>query len=843
MVKTLDQVESQKVDEPDVEVAGPPRRRLRLSASSRQLGIGLTTIAVLISVVAWLINGEEGPAPAERLQEALLLLDDRDNIVSRHEAREIAEQLEAEEYRDRDFPWAVEYVLGIADFRDAESGDEVGRERLYGLAARHLRDAESQVLPDDRRPEWAYALGISEHRTGEATKALPHLEEAVKNYPERRIEASIHLTEIYLDLKTPKHLNQALDLTADLLRTVKLDKANRVQMHMQRAQIYLALERYGDLEQELEELKKVSAEEYRNQGTIVFRAQALMAEKKYDEARTLLEPVANHIGLNPTYPRQASYLKGVCHEAMGAVNSAISSYARTSEKYRESHEGLAANLRMADLLRADEKHEPARDAYKRALQIVQQPKDFRNRWLSLDEFRKIIRNAWSEWCANHGYNWAIDLSKNMAPLLPEVEANERRADANRQWAEHLEQELNKAPYSQRLPLVKQLRERRRVSGKAYGDLANTLRTSSRYPDELWKSAQHYYKGQDFESALIQLTRFINTRPKKGLPQALVLRGQVLMDLDRLAEAQEHFERVIENYATEEVAFDAQFLIGECHLEQNKLDLAEKTWRGILTSPLLKPGTGEELGSKEWRLALFSLGRLLYYRATMLKSRADDPKAAGPADEMPPALEEAFARWDESSRRLEEFLKRYPNAPQAIEARYLLAKSLQHSAGLPRRKLETAETENARLELRRTMHARLQEGIREFQILQKQLQARQERDQLDDLGRRTLRDCYFEIAHTYFALSEYDRAIVAYSAAANKFAEDPHVLLAYIQMSNCYDRLGKPQESQSMLEQAKVIISQMSDDVFRRDTTNMTKKEWDDWLDWARQLRQTVPSDT
>jgi len=62
------------------------------------------------------------------------------------------------------------------------------------------------------------------------------------------------------------------------------------------------------------------------------------------------------------------------------------------------------------------------------------------------------------------------------------------------------------------------------------------------------------------------------------------------------------------------------------------------------------------------------------------------------------------------------------------------------------------------------------------------------------------------------------------------------------MSNCYDRRNKPQEAQSMLEQAKVIISQMSDDVFQQDTTNMTRKEWDDWLDWARQLRHSAPSD-
>ena len=144
-----------------------------------------------------------------------------------------------------------------------------------------------------------------------------------------------------------------------------------------------------------------------------------------------------------------------------------------------------------------------------------------------------------------------------------------------------------------------------------------------------------------------------------------------------------------------------------------------------------------------------------------------------------------------------------------------------------------------LELRRAMQALLTQAKQEFLELRMQLMKSDETDSLDKLGQRVLRDCYFEIAHTYYALSSYDKAIIAYSGAANRYPQDPQVLLAYVQMTNCYDRLGKPDEARSMLAQAKVILKQMTDEIFQPNATNMTRQEWDRWLDWARQLHQPI----
>ena len=93
-------------------------------------------------------------------------------------------------------------------------------------------------------------------------------------------------------------------------------------------------------------------------------------------------------------------------------------------------------------------------------------------------------------------------------------------------------------------------------------------------------------------------------------------------------------------------------------------------------------------------------------------------------------------------------------------------------------------------------------------------------------------------HTYFALDDYRKAIVAYNSAANRYPRDPQVLLAYLQMANCNDRLGDHGEAVSMLVQAKVILKQLPDEAFKSRNTSLSKQEWANWLDWGRRLRRT-----
>jgi len=825
-------------------------------------------LVIVAGGTLWFAMGGEDADPREIRQKALALLEDRDNLTARNQARRLAEQLQEMQFRDTELPGATEYILGITMFRDAQDMGEVGREQHHRLAARYLQQSRLQAYNE---AELFYGLGISLYQVGQLSAAREPLEKAVESYPQGRVDASLRLQEIYLNSKSEELLQDAFELNGRLLRDEQLTADERDEVLRQRAHILMS---QGRTAEAMDTLGDLTEESRRQQSTHVFQARVLMtkadrvlnqllaqpegsrstdrfagrldaAEGDYKQAAALLKPVADAFGSERTQARRAAFLWSVCQERIGDIQAAkpddskrknydqaIAAYERTAEKYETSHEGVAANLRAADLLRREERHEEALKAYKRAMQSVRRPEDFSNRWLTLDDFRQIIDRAWQDWIDQHLYDTAIELSKRMVPLFPQIAAWRYTAQSNQSWSEHLQERVEQTPFSQRARLETELRERWRSSGRAHAELAYQLRTSSDYPDVLWTSAEHYRNGEDFDQALRQLIAFIDTRPKQRLPLALVRLGEVLLDLDRISDALKQFERVAADYPSELAAFEARYLTGVAYLELDRLDEAAETWNDILTSGELTPA------AKEWQASLLSLGKLLYHRAAVFSGRFEDAEGGNQAELAGNKLDELFAMWGQTTSRLEEFLKRYADDPDALEARYLLAKALQHSADLPRRRLKTAETENARHEFARKMHALLEGAKSEFITLQEQLVESDRTDMLDEFGQRMLRECSFEIAHTYFALERFEEAIVRYGGAANRFPDDAQVLLAYIQMSNCNDRIGKPDEARSMLEQARIIHKGMADDVFHTHLTGMNKQEWSGWIEWARLLSQS-----
>ena len=496
-----------------------------------RLAIPIAVVGLLVLGIVVYVNRDDGPTPKQQLQEALELIDEGDH-ESQSQAVQIARKLRKLRYRDSDFAGGAEFILGIAAFRIAENPSSDKRDQRYMIAIQELKRCETLTIDESRRPEWAFALGSSLHEIGKTTEARPLLEEAVATYSPRLVDASTRLVDIYLDLKTPEILLKAVPLIESITKTPGLDRSQYDGAYLRSAQVFLALNRRSEAE---EALALVSDDTQGNQGTIVFRAQTLMAEAesalsesrskteeashlakqarqaaqqqqvrqadklnlqsdaltdrastlkkkavaKYDEAIQQLDPVANDRSLEQTFARQASYLQGVCAGENGDVDAAINYFEKTADKYADSHEGLAANLRAADLLRSAGRNEEALNKrYNNALQMVKRPEDFRNRWLSLTQFRARIRTAWEEWSNQHAYREAITLSKMMTPLFERISAFKMTADANRDWAEYLQQQLDEAPYSEREPLEESVHEHWRLSGKAYADLAEEQKSTA-----------------------------------------------------------------------------------------------------------------------------------------------------------------------------------------------------------------------------------------------------------------------------------------------------------------------------------------------------------------------------
>jgi tetratricopeptide (TPR) repeat protein len=801
---------------------------------------GLAAVVALAVGTYGYLSRTKRPEPPVLLARAFECLKEQDNPEALSEARKIASELDALHYRDPSFMGALPFILGITDFRKAQKQNDRERVDSFRAAVRHLDQAASIGLDDEHRLECEFALGLSRSAIGDAIGAEEPLKRIVKisqgdnapNPPHEFFEAAAALQESYLDLRRPQQLRQAIALNDLVLKKANLDLKERDQTLLRRAQINVALH---DGEQARSALDRISAETASKPATSLIRAQVDIAEQRFQEAQRALEPLAvKPTGLDSQYSRQAMYLLGVSYEVQKDYENALRKYSDLVRSFADSPEGLAANVRRAELLRKAQRWEEALDAYVRALEMIRTT-PYRNRWLRLEEFRAIVVAAWDDLKRTHAYEFAVELAKHMRPVFPPekaYEAVERVATATQLLAAQLDAEIADRPYRVREQRRGELLERWRTSGKAYADLAEALQESPRFPDVLWTSAEHYRLGHDFQDALAEMTRFINTQPRQRLPLAYVRRGEILMDLGRYDEAMDHFERVLAEYPLDIASYPAMYLVGVCEVERNHPQKAVEAWQRVLHDTHLDPS------ANEWQQSLFALGRLQYQIAlTMAAPTSAAPSPNTNPGETRPRPMAAYDCLDDAIRRLEEFVSRYPKRPEAAEARFLLAKSLRDRAMLPRFQLKRAETDNARKELKAKIQALLTEAQTQLESLIDTLQARESGGMLEPLEERMFRDGNFERANNLYALEKYDRAIEAYTTAANRYAEDPSVLLAYIQIGNCYDRLGKPLDARGVSIQAMLIHKNMSEKAFTRDKTLMTRDEWRTWLDWAGSIHQ------
>ncbi len=832
------------VGAPNVAEQAAPRRVLGLSAPALRLGLGATVLVLVSGGVFWYLTRPKEPTPSEQLRTALKHLEEGRS----REAREIAKRLEKSQYRDPAFAAGVEYVLGIAAFQVAEA-DQNGPDRQdYVVAASYLKEAGLRALSEEYQPSWAYAYGRSLYQTNSPAAARPLLETAVRQRAEQSAAAGEMLANIYLDpsVRTPELLEKALAFNT-LARDEAAESDDQSRLLRQQAEILLAQSRLPEAAEALATVVRNLEEEPFED---ILQARILMAERRYAEATRMLEPLVSDERLYRETVRQATYLMGLIadQEALALLRAqgetatddlvrirdlrqrAITWFQRTLDRFDRTDEALAANVYLGDLLRQDGSHEKSLACYGAALRTAPAVAVFANPWISLNDVRSRVLAAWESWLSQGRYNDAIALTEVMTPLFPQDQAYELAARAHERWAD--ESEAGLAGQTETVKKVKlaELQLLRRLTGGAYARLAQLRRSAATYPDALWKSAEQFRRGQDFENSLKQLDLFLETSPTNLLATARVRRGEVLLDLDRLDESLQELQEVVAKFPTDPAAFGAEYLIGTARMERKELEQADAAWRKVLGSDQLTPD------AKEWQKSLLSLARLQFERGALERREAESGAVAVDPAAVRERWTSASLRWAESIQLYEEYLARYAQDETAPEARFYFARALQQHADWLQYQLELAETETARQRLAANIRSTRERSLLMQQELQRYLQVERQLDHLDLRSLRLLDNTMLEVPQVLFALERYDEAIAAYNEAANSAPQSAQLLTAYVQMARCYSRLGKKVEARSLLEQARVILNQkqIPEASFQAPDTNLSPEEWGEFLDRALQ---------
>ena len=805
-----------------------------------------TSAVLLVGALGWYVAQPPAATPPDRLDRALKLLDAGRTAA----ARELAKGLEEEQYHDSHFGGGVEYVLGMAEFRAATDRSAPDARPHLAAAVTYLREAERRGIPEERQPDWAYAYGKSLYDVGSYAASLPWLETVASSDGPNQALAAELLVELslYPGWSNPQRTEHALKLSELVCRSAQPGTPENETALLQRASILLQLGRLSDAE---EVVAQVAAQNRDHPGVIVLRAQILMASDRDPDAVALLESVATDDPFDRMYPRQACYLMGLAAERYARRLSAaladspqrttdaadrsdyrqraVEYYRKTVNWYEHSDEAVAALVALGQLEQESGAHEKALQSYGGALRTVRGTDDFRSRWISLDTFRERILHGWMQWLDTAYFPEAIALAELMTPLFPRDQAYELSARAHQKWADQLEADLNRATATERAQQLDALRQLWRDTGAAYDRLAQARRAADNYKEAIWQAAEFYRRGQDFDTALLNVNQFLAETSAAMRPVALARRGQILLDLDRVPEAEADFHEVIRLYPTSAAAFTAQYLLGICRLEQDDPHGAVAQWEDILSSDRLAPVAAE------WRDALLALAKL--HEESAAWSRRQLERAELSAEEAARLWQEVSARSTEAARLLDEYVARYPQSTDLAEARFHLGKALQLQGDCRLRQWQLAETENSREQSRQDLNRVLERALVQFRSLRDDLNASSQADQLSAVHKKIWQNAWFELPHTLLTLERYDEAIAAYAAAVHRFPHDARVLTAYVQMAQAYTRLGREVEARSMLEQAKVILDQNQIPVaaFTAPSTSLTQQEWEQWLDRVRQV--------
>jgi tetratricopeptide (TPR) repeat protein len=794
-----------------------PRRVLAWAADHR-LKAALVVAGCLLALAAVSAWWFRGTAPvAENAENATLerALDALD-AGAYDEAGKMAETLQSGGLSPRDPLGAPAFLLGVATAHEADRAWPADKKDLYLVAARYLEEARDLGFPPGREGQGLFLLGRSLYLSGQMPACRPVLRAALEAYPANRTEIHRFLAAAYLEDANPKY-PEALEHNGLYLADRTLLAEARHEGLLQRAEILLRLGRTPECLSTLDQIPPDAANRIE---AIVTRGQVLMhqarrlkdapeaaeadrlaAVEKYRAAIKTLRLAQGRDTLAAQATGKVMYLIAVCYQELGEHDAALHQFHRTSSKHPGTPEALAADFQAAELARQLGQNDEALAAYRRALRAVTDAGQYRNPWLALDAFRAGTLNAYQAYRDAEDFEICLQLTWLLYPLFSRERMVELTAETHQLWGRSLLARAGDLPLSKARPLERQGRAQLRHAGRAHEHLAALRVTTRHYLDDLWNSAECYREGRGYQKTAEILRQYLQSESRRRHPQALLNLGEASLALGQIDEALQAFDECIKFHPRDAASFQARLAASHVCAEKGQPERAETLLTENLDGDLLTPESGE------WRDSLFALARLLH----------------------------ASGRYDEAITRLEESLKRYPDEPQAVPCRYLLADAYRQSAHSVEQTLEEDLVESARLARVKKISHGLDAALGHYRQVQEALSQRQQTTELTEPEKAMLRNCYFCMGSILFHLKQYDEAIRTYTTAANRYQNVPEVLEAYVQIARAYRRLNNPEEAQRALAQAKVVLARMKTTQPFERTTIYTEEQWPALLDWLSSM--------
>jgi tetratricopeptide (TPR) repeat protein len=533
------------------------------------------------------------------------------------------------------------------------------------------------------------------------------------------------------------------------------------------------------------------------------------------DAERLLRSVRDRLSFaDPTYVC-ASWLLGRILQQQESPEFALSFYDDVLDKALPGPYRTAAILGRGETLAGLERFKESIESYSQAIQkTMDSPYDS---VVDLRDIRDSATARYKELIVKGRPAEAMAYLRIGARLVPPGDAEKQATYA--QWLADLAMELGNAVASETQGEARpgernrEAKEYFEEAGREYLRLSKLVSLKeSRSSQATWQAADAFDRAGNLQQAAAVLDRFVNDRPTSNrVPEALRRLGQMHQAMGDYDKAITRYQENLVDFPGTPAAVASIVLLADCFTEKNDLDKAEQALLRLVAYRADDAFRSVMPDAQEYREALFRLGDL-YVRGKK--------------------YEEAIARFQEA-------LERYPNDGRSNRAMYMLAESYRLSAARIYEDYGDPKNVPYKDHLRATYVERLRQARHLYDGLIDRFRPR-DASSMDELERM-----YTKLSHFYRADTVYDLSRVAdptdlrpfidsldlYDRAAWLFQDDPMAMSAYIQMINCYIRLGKIDKARMTLQRARWALKGITDEAFSRYAPDEDREYWNAYLDW------------
>jgi tetratricopeptide (TPR) repeat protein len=744
----------------------------------------------------------------ERLVAALTALDAGDYEQARSLVRHVLNNvgLPRQEYGTPLF------ILGAVKTFDAGNDLVPERRRIgYLVASRYLTEAHSYGWPTTREKQGLLLLGKSLVESFQVRDGIDVLNEALAAEPQSGgpFDAAIHrlLAEAQSQLSPPQfepalaHVSAALadqDLTPDQRLIATLLKGK-------------ILGRLAHFDEALQTLANVPGEASGLPPVLLARAQITLDRTEaaklqlpvdqqnklppdlaasLDAATTMLKEAQSQDHLAGEITRRALYLLGRAAELRGDHDDAVQEFRRAHQKYGDTPEGLAAELAEADILRRNGDDKTSLIWYRQVLLSGIDPVSYRSEVLPIEQLRGRMLDAVGDFVNKGLFDDAKTLFDSFTPLFTRTEQLELRGESLKKWGDRQLSDAEKGGEHAdelRRTGMRHMRE----AGVAYETLANLRFATEHYPDDIWNSADCFYRGQSYSSTARLLDLYLKNEPEKQNAQALLRLGQSHLTLGNVDQCIASLEECVELYPRDNASYQARIDCAKAYSYRGNAAEAERLIRTNLSESNLKPS------SPEWRDSLFALGQMLFSQG----------------------------RNEDAINTLEEAVERYPDDRQTLQARYLIGEAYRRWADEPLERLQQARTASEREKGAQLVHERLTKALQNFKEVQRAITLRVRDVHEVPLYGAMLRNCYMLEGTVLFDLERYEDAIKSYSNVSSLYPNEPFVVETFVQIAHCWQRRHESEKAHGAIQQAQLTLDRLPKDADFAATTAFSRAEW------------------